>query len=67
MRSCMASLEALEGELVPSLTAVAIDPSKHNQNFAMLLEDYWVNQCKNLKTLIYLIIDPSAFCQVNEN
>lgn len=64
MRSCLASLEGLESELVPALTAVSIEKSLHNVNFALLLKEYWIHQCNLLKELIYLIIDPFAFCQV---
>ncbi|KAJ8938609.1 hypothetical protein NQ314_011417 [Rhamnusium bicolor] len=64
IRSCLASLEALECELVPALTSVLLNRSVHNKNLALLLKNHWLQQANILKELIYLIIDPFAFCQV---
>ncbi|XP_017777963.1 PREDICTED: serendipity locus protein alpha isoform X2 [Nicrophorus vespilloides] len=64
MRSCLASLEALEGDLVPALTTIRSDPNKHNRLFANTLKNYWIKQALTLKKYIYCIIDPFAFCQV---
>ncbi|XP_068912957.1 serendipity locus protein alpha-like isoform X2 [Tenebrio molitor] len=62
--SCLASLEALESELVPALTSLLLDHSSRNMNCAKLLTKHWLNQAFCLQHLIYLIIDPFAFCQV---
>ncbi|KAJ8984224.1 hypothetical protein NQ317_007456, partial [Molorchus minor] len=64
IRSCLASLEALECELVPAFTAVLLDPSVPNINLALLLKRHWIQQANILRQLIYVIIDPFAFCQV---
>ncbi|RZC35243.1 serendipity locus protein alpha-like [Asbolus verrucosus] len=64
IRSCLASLEALESELVPALTSVLLDSSAHNTNCAALLTQHWISQAVTLQELIFLIIDPLAFCQV---
>ncbi|XP_044261719.1 serendipity locus protein alpha-like isoform X2 [Tribolium madens] len=64
IRSCLASLEALESELVPALTSLLLDNSVHNINCASILMKHWLNQAICLQRLIYLIIDPFAFCQV---
>ncbi|EFA05144.2 serendipity locus protein alpha isoform X2 [Tribolium castaneum] len=64
IRSCLASLEALESELVPALTSLLLDNSVHNINCASILMKHWLNQAISLQRLIYLIIDPFAFCQV---
>lgn len=64
MKSCIASLEALEIELVPALTTLTVDRSLQSENYAKLLHRYWIQQTKKLQNLIYLIIDPAAFCQV---
>lgn len=60
----MASLEALETELVPAFTSVLLDFNLSNSHLALLLKDHWINQAQILQRLIYLIIDPSAFCEV---
>nr|XP_023030304.1 serendipity locus protein alpha [Leptinotarsa decemlineata] len=64
IKSCLASLEALEIELVPSFTSVLIDPSPRSINQTLLLKEHWMNQALILKKLIFSIIDPIAFCQV---
>ncbi|KAJ3641078.1 hypothetical protein Zmor_027599 [Zophobas morio] len=64
IRSCLASLEALESELVPSLTAVLLEKSPHNRNCAEILMRHWLDQAVALQKLIFLIIDPFAFSQV---
>lgn len=62
IRSCLASLEALESELVPSLSSLLNDRSVHNIHSAQILIKHWLNQAFALRGLIYLIIDPCAFC-----
>lgn len=64
MKSCLISLEALEIELVPALTAVTLDKSQQTLSYAKLLENYWRQQAKLLQEHIYCIIDPMAFVQV---
>nr|CAI5849019.1 unnamed protein product [Callosobruchus analis] len=64
IRSCLASLEALESELVPAFNAVLLDNCKQNSNLAVILENHWLNEAVLLKRLIFEIIDPPAFCQV---
>ncbi|XP_022904885.2 serendipity locus protein alpha [Onthophagus taurus] len=64
MESCLASLEALEGELVPSFNRLLLNPNLQSKNYSYLLEQFWIQQANNLKELIYNIIDPFAFCQV---
>lgn len=65
MKSCLASLEALEVELVPAFTALTNDKSVHNLNLAFLLKNYWIHQAHTLQSLVYLIIDPQAFAGVS--
>ncbi|CAH0552695.1 unnamed protein product [Brassicogethes aeneus] len=64
IKSCLASLEGLESELVPAFTTVLLDSSIHNINFTLLLKNHWLQEAKSLQQLIFLIIDPLAFCQV---
>lgn len=64
MKSCLVSLEALEIELVPALTAVTLDKSQQIVSYAKLLENYWRQQARLLQEYIYCIIDPVAFVQV---
>ncbi|CAG9833873.1 unnamed protein product [Diabrotica balteata] len=64
IRSCLASLEALETELVPAFTSVLNEISLNKIQLSLLLKDYWLNQARILHKLICLIIDPFAFCEV---
>ncbi|CAH1995681.1 unnamed protein product [Acanthoscelides obtectus] len=64
IRSCLASLEALESELVPAFNAVLLDYCKQNCNLASILKNHWLNEAVLLKRLICEIIDPLAFCQI---
>lgn len=64
IRSCLASLEALESELVPAFNAVLLNNSPKNINCALILKKHWTDQASCLQQLIYLIIDPFAFCQI---
>ncbi|VEN37018.1 unnamed protein product, partial [Callosobruchus maculatus] len=64
IRSCLASLEALESELVPAFNAVLLDNCKQHLNLAVILKNHWLSEAAILKRLIFEIIDPSAFCQV---
>ncbi|GJQ74639.1 putative serendipity locus alpha protein [Trypoxylus dichotomus] len=64
MKNCLASLEALESELVPNLNAVFCNNAGINQHFAFLLVQHWKQQAESLRKMIYAIIDPFALCQV---
>ncbi|KAJ8921559.1 hypothetical protein NQ315_010464 [Exocentrus adspersus] len=64
IRSCLASLEALECELVPAFTSVILDKSVPNVSLALLLKNHWLQQANILRRDIFLIVDPFAFCQV---
>lgn len=63
MKNCLASLEALESELVPSLNAV-FNNIHQNKHFASLLVKHWKQQAQSLQKMVYGIMDPFAFCQV---
>lgn len=65
MKSCLASLEALEVEIVPAFNSLLKDCSELNRNLSFLLKNYWIHQANALKNLIYLIIDPYAFAKVS--
>lgn len=64
MRSCLASLEALEVELVPAFNALLKEKSLLNTSLAFLLKNYWIHQANALKNLIYPIVDPYAYAKV---
>lgn len=59
------SLEALEVELVPALTATVLEKSLQNVKYAEILKQFWIEQTKALQEAVYFIIDPTAFCNVN--
>jgi hypothetical protein len=65
IRSCLASLESLEPELVPALTAHYNDrhQSQH-RNHLKMLSDHWQSEVLKLEELLDGIIDPLAFFQV---
>ncbi|XP_069678336.1 serendipity locus protein alpha-like isoform X2 [Periplaneta americana] len=65
IRSCLASLESLEPELVPAVTAYYIknDQSLHRK-YLKMLSDHWQSEVLELEKLIDGIVDPAAFCQV---
>ncbi|PNF28471.1 hypothetical protein B7P43_G15235 [Cryptotermes secundus] len=65
IRSCLASLESLESELVPSLTAYYLDHGRTpHRNHLKILSDHWQSEVLKLEELIDGIVDPAAFCQV---
>lgn len=65
IRSCLASLESLESELVPSLTAYYLDHGRTpHRNHLKILSDHWQSEVLKLEELIDSIVDPAAFCQV---
>lgn len=65
IRSCLASLESLEPELVPALTACYSDHDKlTHRNHLKMLSDHWQSEVLKLEELIDGIVDPLAFFQV---
>ncbi|XP_050067094.1 serendipity locus protein alpha-like [Anopheles maculipalpis] len=54
IRSCLASLEALDSYLIPSLYVGADSNS-------VLLENHWLEESSNLCVLVHKIIDTNAF------
>ncbi|KAI4458397.1 alpha catenin [Holotrichia oblita] len=64
LKNCLASLEALESELVPNLNTVFSSNTNSNHHFASILVNHWNQQALSLRTMIYAIIDPFALCQV---
>jgi Serendipity locus alpha protein (SRY-A). len=65
IRSCLASLESLEPELVPALTACYSDRDKFtHRSHLKMLSDHWQSEVLKLEELIDGIVDPLAFFQV---
>ncbi|KAL3278164.1 hypothetical protein HHI36_013506 [Cryptolaemus montrouzieri] len=64
IRDCMASLEFLETELIPSALMLLTDNSEVNRMSSSIYKNYWLDEAKELKKLIFEIIDPYTFCQV---
>lgn len=65
IRSCLASLESLEPELVPALTTCYPDRDKlAHRNHLKMLSDHWQSEVLKLEELIDGIVDPLAFFQV---
>jgi hypothetical protein len=65
IRSCLASLESLEPELVPALTACYPDRDHSaHRNHLKMLSDHWQSEVLKLEELIDGIVDPLAFFQV---
>lgn len=67
IKSCLASLESLEAELIPCLTALYMDSNSSNKNIFQFLIEQWLKEITELKILIDSILDPAAFCEVVEN
>lgn len=65
IKSCIVSLEALEIELVPALTAQILDRSVENVQYATVLKNFWLKQTIALHNTVYYIIDPTAFSGVS--
>ncbi|XP_075980002.1 serendipity locus protein alpha-like [Anticarsia gemmatalis] len=57
LRSGLASLEALDPHLVPTLM---MSPDSHH---AYLLIKSWTNEVQEIRDSIYLIVDPTAFAE----
>lgn len=64
IKNCLVSLEALEVELVPALTAITLEKSPKNLHYASVLKKFWIKQAKTLQNAVYFIIDPTAFSNV---
>ncbi|PSN37196.1 hypothetical protein C0J52_15113 [Blattella germanica] len=65
IRSCLASLESLEPELVPAITAHYIDYNQStHRNYVKMLSCHWQKEVIDLEKLIDGIVDPAAFCQI---
>ncbi|KAK9884752.1 hypothetical protein WA026_007601 [Henosepilachna vigintioctopunctata] len=64
IRNCMASLEYLELELIPVAQMLLAHNSEVNQTSALIFKNYWICEANKLRSLIFEIVDPSAFCQI---
>ncbi|XP_045465946.1 serendipity locus protein alpha isoform X1 [Harmonia axyridis] len=67
IRNCMASLEFLETELVPSMKMIMKNGSMIQRTSALIYKNYWICEANRLKNLVYEIIDPLAFSKVIYN
>ncbi|XP_044736093.1 serendipity locus protein alpha-like [Chrysoperla carnea] len=64
MRSCLASLESLESELIPAITTYYLEQTIETKTHAEVLIKHWYDMVNTLQDLIHLIVDPIAFTQV---
>lgn len=64
IRSCLASLESLETNLVPAVTSLYLKETPSQFEFVRLLVDHWNTEVKQLWQLIDGIIDSAALAQV---
>lgn len=64
IKNCLVGLEALEVELVPALTAITLEKSTKNVQYAAVLKNFWIKQAQTLQNAVYFIIDPTAFANV---
>nr|CAD7399671.1 unnamed protein product [Timema cristinae] len=65
VRSCQASLESLELELVPTLKAFYLKPDASSLKAHLkLLCAHWQSEVSALHNLVDSIVDPAAFCSV---
>ncbi|KAJ9589773.1 hypothetical protein L9F63_027967, partial [Diploptera punctata] len=65
IKSCLASLESLEPELVPAVTTYYLDVEKCGyRNHVKMLSCHWQSEVLHLEKLIDGIVDPAAFCQI---
>lgn len=62
--SCLASLEILETELIPTLTTLYLEPSESHCLTSQLLLKHWVSEVEILRKNICYIIEPLALSQV---
>ncbi|XP_046425922.1 uncharacterized protein LOC124182544 isoform X1 [Neodiprion fabricii] len=65
IRTCLASLESLEPELVPATTAFYLHPdNKEMRATVKLLTGQWQLEMNKLHKLVDVIVDSGAYCQV---
>lgn len=64
VRSCLASLESLEPELVPAILASRSGGAEAAQTLATLYAQHWRSEARRLEGLLDQLVDPPAFCQV---
>ncbi|XP_046385085.1 uncharacterized protein LOC124155370 isoform X2 [Ischnura elegans] len=65
VRSCLASLESLEPELVPTAVSLYLNPSSASKASHMrFLAAHWRQEVSQLQYLLDGIVDPVAFCRV---
>ncbi|CAB3365409.1 Hypothetical predicted protein [Cloeon dipterum] len=62
VRSCLASIESLEPEFVPSVQAMV--SGKGDAELVKFFENHWKNEVRRLETLLDQLIDPAAFAQI---
>lgn len=66
IRNCLASLESLEPELVPATMAFYLHPDNREIRATMkLLTAQWQLEMNKLHSVVDVIIDSGAYCQVN--
>ncbi|KAL0269350.1 UNVERIFIED_CONTAM: hypothetical protein PYX00_007114 [Menopon gallinae] len=66
IRSCLASLESLEAELVTSVISLYLNSNPETRVTFQFIFRNWMEEVTDLKNLMDLILDPRAFCQVVE-
>lgn len=64
LRSCLASFESLEAELIPCVTAVYLDPSRSNKRNLRIFVDHWLKEFQKFRSVLDTIVDPAAFIDV---
>ncbi|XP_071448361.1 serendipity locus protein alpha-like [Hetaerina americana] len=66
LRSCLASLESLEPELVPTAVSLYLNPSSEPKaSHLRFLSAHWRQEVGELQFLLDGIVDPVAFCRVS--
>ncbi|XP_059490454.1 uncharacterized protein LOC132205430 [Neocloeon triangulifer] len=65
VRSCLASIESLEPEFVPSIQALR--SGKGESELVKFYKDHWKDEIERLETLLDQLIDPAAFSQIVAN
>lgn len=66
IRSCLASFESLETELVAAITSFYLHPNDEIRSSVKLLTARWQKEMNVFTESVNLIIDSAAFCQVEE-
>ncbi|XP_023289259.1 serendipity locus protein alpha isoform X2 [Orussus abietinus] len=65
IRSCLASLETLETELVPAIVSFYLNPEDNEMRSSLaLLIAQWQVEINKLHNTVDVIIDSAAYCQV---